>query len=67
MEISRVKHGGSDDTQKNNATIELPWAGADREVWRVGFYLPDLRCRLSAAERLKAAVARALDRILFFD
>lgn len=29
------------------------------------FILPDLRCRLSAAERLEAAVARALDRILF--
>jgi hypothetical protein len=24
MKIARVKHGGSDDTQKDNATVELP-------------------------------------------
>ncbi len=65
MEISRVKRDGSDDTEKNNATIELPWTGCRREGWRVGFYLAGVRYRLSAAERLKAAVARALDRILF--
>jgi len=37
MKIARIKHGGSNDTQKDNADIELPGAGHDRQVRSVGF------------------------------
>src|SRR5439155_25239820 len=35
--IARIKHGGSHDTQKDNATIELPGPRHDREVGSVEF------------------------------
>src|SRR2546430_10630521 len=47
MKIARIKQGGSNDTQKDNATVEFPRAGQDRDVRRVrfssaGFLLPFL-------------------------
>jgi len=40
--------------------------GTSEKERGLDFILPDLRCRLSAAERREAAVAFGVDRILFF-
>jgi len=68
MKIARVKYGGSDDTQKDNATVELPWAGHDRDAgWmRFSFDGFTLRSLSGRTRRSRGCIRRGSD-FVFFD
>jgi hypothetical protein len=66
--IARIEQGGSDDTQKDNATIELPWTGHGRKGGRVGFYLSGftLPSLYGRTPRSRGCIRRGSD-FVFFD